>query len=254
MIFRLAWRELRLILLSPLAWLLLAGSQLVTGWWFLLLVEQYRTRYEPVVVQVNSPMGVNDLVVLPFFGSVLLLAMLLLGAALMAMRLLAEERRSGSIQLLFAAPLHMSELVVGRYLAACVFLFVLTLPWLLMPLSLELGTVLDLGRVLSSALGLLLLACLFAAVAMYASSLSAQPTVAALLTVVICLVLLGIDAGARFMGGYPDAVLAWLSALNHYESLVQGIVSSSNVAYFLLLSAGFLVFSVRRLDALRLQV
>ncbi len=254
MILRLDWREFRLIVLSPLAWLLMAASQLVTAWWFLLLVEQYRTRYEPVVVQVNSPMGVNDLVVLPFFGSVLLLAMLLLGAALMAMRLLAEERRSGGIQLLFAAPLRMTELVLGRYLAGLGFLLLLALPWLVMPLSLELGTVVDRGRLLSSGLGLVLLAALFAAIAMYASSLSAQPTVAALVTVVIGLMLLGVDAGARFMGDYPDAVLAWFSALNHYEPLVQGVVSTSNIAYFLLLSAGFLVFSVRRLDALRMQV
>lgn len=254
MIPRLAWRELRLILLSPLAWLVMAASQLVTGWWFLLLVEQYRTRYEPVVVQVNSPMGVNDLVVLPFFGSVLLLAMLLLGAALMAMRLVAEERRSGSIQLLFAAPLRMSELVLGRYLAAFAFLVLLAVPWVLMPLSLEAGTVLDLGRLLSAGLGLVLLAGLFSAVAMYASCLSRQPAMAALLTVVFGLVLLGIDAGARFMGGYPDAVLAWLSALSHYEPLVQGVVASSSLAYFILLAAAFLIFSVRRLDALRLQV
>ncbi|MCC5860043.1 MAG: ABC transporter permease subunit [Ectothiorhodospiraceae bacterium] len=253
MILRLAWRELRQILLSPLSWIVLGVSQLVTGWWFLLLVEQYRTRYEAVVVQVNSPMGVNDLVVLPFFGSVLLLAMLLLGAALLAMRLMADERRSGSIQLLFSAPLRMSELVLGRYLAGFAFLVLLAIPWMLMPLSLEAGTVLDRGRLLSACLGLVLLAALLAAVAMYASCISRQPPLAALLTTVIGMVLLGIDAGARFMGGYPDALLAYLSALSHYEPLVQGVVGTGSLAYFLLFTTGFLVFSVRRLDALRMQ-
>ncbi len=253
MIWQLAWREFRLILASPSSWLLLAVAQAGVGWWFLLLVEQYRTRYEPLVIQVNSPMGVNDLVIMPYFGSVLLLGLLLLAAALMAMRLVAEERRSGSIQLLFAAPVRMTELVLAKYLAGLGFLILVALPWVLMPLALEPATVLDRGRLLSSGLGLLLLSALLVAVAVYASCLSRQPPIAALLTMAIGLLLMGINAGAVVVADHSDPVLGYVSVLTHYQPLVQGLVNSANLAYFLLFSAGFLFFAVRRLDSLRLQ-
>lgn len=253
MALRMAARELKLILLSPLAWLAFALAQLVGAWWFLLLVEQYQGHYEPLVVRVNSPMGVNDLVVLPFFGSMMLLGALLLGAALMAMRLIADERRSGSLQLLYSAPLAMWEIVVGKYLAAFAFLALLALPWLFMPLSLALGTVLDTGRLLSAFLGVLLMGGVLAAVAVFASSLTLQPAIAALLAVGMGVALMGLDAGGRAVAGESDPATRYLSLLNHYEPLVQGVVGTTDVAYFLILIAGFLGFTIRRLDALRMQ-
>ncbi|MEX0732317.1 MAG: ABC transporter permease subunit [Aquisalimonadaceae bacterium] len=253
MALRIAAREVKLILLSPMAWLVLALAQLVGAWWFLLLVEQYRGHYEPLVVRVNSPMGVNDLVVLPFFGSMLLLGALLLGAALMAMRLIAEERRSGSLQLLYSSPVGMLDIVIGKYLAGFAFLALLALPWLYMPLTLALGTALDTGRLLSAFVGVLLLGGVLASVAVYASSLTMQPAIAAALTVGIGVALMGLNAGSEAMAGREDALAQYLGLLSHYEPLVQGMVSSTDLIYFLLLITGFLVFTVRRLDALRMQ-
>jgi len=255
MCLRLAARELRLILLSPMAWLVLGITQLAGAWWFLLLVEQYRTYYEPLVIRANSPMGVNDLVVLPFFGSMLLLGALLLGAAVMAMRLLAEERRSGSLQLLYSSPLSMLDIVLGKYLAGFAFVALLALPWLLMPLSLGMATALDFGRLLSSFMGVLLLGGVLSAVALYASSLTLQPAIAAALTVGISVALMGLNTGTQALieEGGQDALASYLGLLSHYEPLVQGLVSSTDIVYFLLLIVGFLGFTVRRLDALRMQ-
>lgn len=253
MALRMAARELKLILLSPMAWLVLALTQLVGAWWFLLLVEQYRSHYEPLVVRINSPMGVNDLVVLPFFGSMLLLGTLFLGAALMAMRLIAEERRSGSLQLLYSSPVRMLEIVIGKYLAAYAFLVLLALPWLVMPSTLVFGTVLDIGRLLSAFVGVLMLGGVLAAVAVFASSLTLQPAIAAALTVSISMVLMGLNAGTEAIAGEADALADYLGLLTHYEPLVQGLVRSTDLIYFLLLAVGFLGFTVRRLDALRVQ-
>ena len=253
MVLRIAARELRLVLLSPMAWLVFAITQVMAAWWFLLLVEQYRSHYEPLVVRANSPMGLNDLVILPFFGSMLLLGALLLGAALMAMRMLAEERRSGSLQLLYSSPVRMLDIALGKYLAAFGFIVLLALPWLLMPASLAGATVLDVGRLLSAFLGVLLLGAALCSVAVFASSLTAQPAVAAALTVGIGVVLMGVNTGSGAITGQEDAVTDYLALLTHYEPMVQGVVRSSDVIYFLLLVIGFIGFTVRRLDALRLQ-
>lgn len=244
---RLAGRELRMLFAAPLAWLLLALGQIVGAWWFLTLVERFRGQYQTVLQQTGSPLGVTDLVVAPFFGSYVLLGVLLLAAALLAMRLLAEERRSGSLRLLFAAPLAVTEIVMGKYLAALVYLLVFLAGWLLMPLGLLAGTELDLGRLAAAALALGLLAAAMASVALFASSLVAQPAVAVVLTAGILLALLGLDTAL----GTGDRVIAYLAVLPHYEGLVQGRVVSTDALYFLLLTAGFLGFTIQRLDGLR---
>lgn len=249
MTLSLALRELRLLFTSPLPWIVLAVSQAVSAWWFLSLVEQFQTHYQPIVVRTNSPMGVTDLVLLPFFGSVVVLGMLLLAAALLAMRLLAEERRSGGLRLLYSSPLTVTEIVLGKYLAAMVFLLVLVLAWLAMPLSLLMGTELDLGRLAAGGLALVLLAASMASVALFASSITVQPPVAVVLTVGIMLALLGVDA---VVDG-KDPLTAYLALLPHYETLVQGRVVSTDVVYFLLIVAGFIGFTIKRLDGLRLQ-
>ena len=253
MIAAIAWREFRLILLSPMAWVVLALGQGVMAWWFLLMVEQYRTHYEALVVRVNSPMGVNDLVLLPYFGSALLVGMLLLGMALMAMRLVAEEWRSGSLQLLYAAPVSMLEIAVGKYLAALGFLLLLVLPWVLMPLVLQQATVLDLGRLATAGIGVMMLAATLAAIALFASCLSMQPGLAAAISVGTALLLLGINTGVDAVAGRDDPLADYLAVLTHYQPMVQGVLRSVDLAYFGLLVTGFVGFSVRRLEVLRLQ-
>ncbi|WP_290635122.1 ABC transporter permease subunit [Aquisalimonas sp.] len=249
MVLRIAARELRLLFCSPLPWILLAVCQVVAAWWFLSLVEQFQSTYQPMLVRTNSPMGVTDLVLMPFFGSVVVLGLLLLAAALLAMRLIAEERRSGGLHLLYSAPLSVTELVLGKYLAAVGFLLLLVLSWLAMPLTLLAGTELDLGRLAAAGLALALLGAAFAGVALFASSLTTQPAVAVALTAGIILALVGLDAALDT----GDAVTRYVALLPHYETLVQGRVVSTDVIYFLLLITGFLGFTIKRLDGLRLH-
>lgn len=253
MALRLAWRELRLISRGPAFWLLLGLIQAFAAWWYLLLLEQYRSHYEPLVVRVNSPMGVNDLVVLPFYGSVLLLGALLLGAAMLAMRLLADERRSGGLQLLLSAPITMTQLAIGKYLAAVGCLALLALPWILLPWTLAVGTELDTARLLSAGLGVLLLVAVLAAIALFASSVTAQPATAAALTVAIAVGLMGLNAGVEAVAGGDDAIADYLAMLSHYEPLVQGLIRSSDIIYFALLVLAFVGFTIRQLDSLRTQ-
>lgn len=252
MALAMARRELRLIMLSPMAWVLMALTQFVGAWWFLVLVEKYRSEYEPLVIKTNSPMGVNDLVILQFLGSYLLLGAMVLTAALMAMRLLAEERRSGSLQLLYSSPVSMTAIVIGKYLAGLILLALVILPWLLMPLSLGFGTTVDVARLLSAFIGVVLFGAVLMAVAMFASSLTMQPAIAAAVTIGIGVTLMGVNTGAEALG-QEDALVSYLGILSHYEPLIQGLVRSTDIAYFLLFIIGFLGFTVRRLDALRMQ-
>ena len=241
--FSIAWRELRSLFLSPLAWVLLAVVQLILGWFFALAVENFRGNPAGVV-------GVTDQVAASLF-SFASISMLLV-VPLLSMRLMSEESRSGSLSLLFSAPLRMSEIILGKYLGLMGFLTVMVLMLLAMPMSLALGTHLDYGKLAAGALGLELLLGAFAAAGLYMSTLTRQPAVAAVasfgLLMFLWIVNLMAQGDNRFTG-----LLHYLSLTDHFSPLLRGSFVSSDVAYYLLFIATFLVLSIRRLDSARLQ-
>src|SRR5690625_2555278 len=175
MMLRIASREFRALFATPLAWVFLALGQFLLAWLLLSLVEQYQAHYQPLLVKLNAAMGAMDFVALPFLTDPRLLMLLLLAAALLAMRLFDEVRRHQTVPLLLAAPVTATEIVLGKYLGALAFGLLLVLLWGGMLFSLFLGTELDLGRLLASLLGLFLLVASLFAFALWVSALTSQP-------------------------------------------------------------------------------
>jgi ABC-2 type transport system permease protein len=169
------------------------------------------------------------------------------------MRLLSEELRNQTLPLLFSAPVSMTEIILGKYVGILTFFLLVLALTALMPLSLYTGTTLDGGMLLSGLLGLALLLGSIAAVGLFMSSLTAQPTVAAISTFGVLLLLWILDAAAKTGGDQTGSVLAYLSILRHYQPLLRGSFNSADVAYYLLFIATFLVLAIRRLDSYRLQ-
>jgi ABC-2 type transport system permease protein len=242
MAFRIAWRELRNLFLSPLAWCVLAVVQLILAWMFLASVEGFRGNPAGVA-------GVTDTVAAGLY-SVSTIVMLLV-IPLLTMRLVSEERRSGSLTLLLSAPVRMSEIVLGKYLGLLAFLAIMVGMITLMPLSLAMGTHLDYGKLAADVLGLLLLVGAFAAAGLYMSTLTRQPVVAAISTFGLLLFLWVVNWLSQGDARY-SAVLHYVSLIDHYGSLLRGSFDSSDVIYYLLFIVTFLTLSIRRLDGQRL--
>lgn len=249
MIFTIAARELRSLFLSPLAWSILAVTLFILAYLFLSQIEAY-INLQPRLAALDGAPGVADIVVAPLFADAAVV--LLLITPLVTMRVLSEERRSRTLSLLLSAPVSMTEIVIGKYLGVLSFFIILLGLLALMPLSLLAGTELDLGKLAAGMLGLILVVASFAAIGVYMSSLTEQPTVAAVTTFGLLLLLWIIDwAGNGQLDGAN--ALAYLSMLRHYEPLLKGLFNSTDVAYYLLLIVLFIGFSIRRLDATRLQ-
>ena len=248
MAFTIAGRELRSLFLSPLAWSILGVIQIILAYMFLAQLDYYLMLQARIAGMPDAP-GVTDLIVAPLFGNAGVI--LLLVTPLLTMRLISEERRNRTLSLLFTAPVSMTEIVLGKYLGVFGFLLIMVAMIALMPLSLLAGGGLDLGKFTACVLGLTLLLAAFAAVGLYISALSHQPTVAAVATFGALLLLWIID----WTGGDTEksGVLSYLSMLRHYEGLLKGLVSTTNVLYFVLVILTFLVLSVHRLDNDRLQ-
>jgi ABC-2 type transport system permease protein len=249
MIFTIAGRELRSLFLSPLAWAILGVVQFIYAYLFLSQVETFMSLQSRLATLDGAP-GVVDIVVAPLFANAAVL--LLLITPLITMRVLSEERRNRTLSLLFSAPISMTEIIIGKYLGVLSFILILVGMLALMPLSLLVGTDLDLGKLAAGLLGLTLVVSAFTAIGIFMSSLTEQPTVAAITTFGLLLLLWIIDWAGN-SGAPASGLLAYLSVLHHYESLLKGLFSSVDVIYYLLITILFLGFSIRRLDADRLQ-
>jgi ABC-2 type transport system permease protein len=248
MILRIAARELKGLFLSPMAWSILAVVEFILAYLFLAQIDTYM-QYAPQLAGMQDAPGVTDVVVAPLFGNAAVV--LLLVAPLITMRVLSEEKRNRTLTLLMSAPVSMSEIVLGKYLGVLGFFAALLGLLALMPLSLFAGTSLDVGKLLSGLLGLSLLVGAFAAAGLYMSSLTEQPTIAAVSSFGL-LLLLWIINWAGSSGEQVSGVLSYLSLVQHYDSLLKGLFNSADVAYYLLFILTFLVLSIQRLDANRL--
>ncbi len=245
MIRLLAFNELRRLFLSPLAWVVLAVVQLILGYLFLVQVDTY-LQYQPQLVLLPDAPGVTEVVVSPLLSNAAIVMLLI--APLITMRLISEEKRAQTLTLLFSAPVSMTEIILGKYLGVMGFFTLMLLITALMPLSLLLGGGLDFGMAASGFLGLFLLLGSFSALGLYMSTLTAQPVIAAISTFGALLLLWVLD-----WAGETGTLFAYLSLLNHYDPLLKGVFDTADVAYYLLFILTFVVLSVRRLDADRLQ-
>ncbi len=248
MMLHIAARELKALFLSPLAWSILAVVQFILAYLFLAQVDTFMT-YAPRFAGMDGAPGVTDVIVAPLFGNAAVV--LLLVAPLITMRVLSEEKRSRTLSLLMSAPVSMTDIVLGKYLGVLGFFGVMLIMLGMMALSLLAGTDLDLGKVASGLFGLALVVGAFSAAGLYMSSLTEQPTIAAVSSFGL-LLLLWIINWAGGSGATVSGLFSYLSLVGHYESLLKGLFNSTDVAYYLLFIVTFLVLSIQRLDANRL--
>lgn len=250
MIFTLAQRELRSLFLSPLAWAILAIVQFILAYLFLSQLQEFLL-IQPKLATIENAPGVTELVIVPLYSSAAFIMMLV--TPLLTMRLISEERRNKSLALLLSAPVSMTEIIIGKYLGMLAFAAIMIFMMTLMPLSLYFAGTLDSGLLFAIVLGISLLLAAFISIGLYMSSLSAQPTIAAMSTFGMLLVLWIIDWAGGKAEAAATGLLQYLSILRHFEAFTKGIFDSSDFIYYILFISLFLILSIRRLDGDRLQ-
>jgi ABC-2 type transport system permease protein len=238
-------RELRSMFLSPLAWVLLAVVQFILAWIFLVQLDEFM-QVQPHLAKLSSPPGVTDLVATPLLNSAATIIMFLI--PLMSMRMLSDEYRNGTFTLLASAPISKTSIVLGKYLSLVIFLLIVLAATIAMPLSLTLGSNLDLGKLFAGTVGLGLALTSFGAIGMFFSSITARPAVAATGTYGLLLFLWMINL-ASGSDGEGSALFAWISPMTHMHHMFSGLIKSSDLSYFLLLTTSFLILSIKQLDS-----
>lgn len=229
-------RELRAYFFSPLAYVILFLLLAVNGFLF-----------GAIVSTLNDPRYPGGRPLDEFFSSSWLI-LILLGAVL-TMRSISEELKSGSIEVLMTAPITEGQVVAGKYLASLVFFLFLWTPTLAYAGILRFFGELDWGPVLGGYLGLLLMGGLFLAVGTFASSLTRSQLIAAIISLVVLLLLFlvpGILGGLVNQEGVKQG-LGYVTIWDDMEDFARGIVDTRQLVFYVTTSLFFLFLTTRAL-------
>jgi ABC-2 type transport system permease protein len=238
-------REMLSLWVTPLAWVLLFVFLLLQGGIFYSIIVHFSSFAE--LSADSGPLGA-------YFGenSVFLLMTLLLVCPALSMRLLAEERRSGTIESLMTAPVGAAGVVLGKYAAALATYTLIWIPTLLYAVILRKTGSVDWPVVLSSYLGLFLVGAQYLAIGILSSSLGKSQFVALLITVLLQFGLFVLGIGEYlFDPGVLLDVCSYVSLAGHMEDFAKGIVDTRRLLYDLSSATFCLFLTVRVVDSWR---
>lgn len=193
--------------------------------------------------------GIAD--VRPLFSAMPLLLILLVSA--LTMRQWSEEQRSGTLEVLLTLPVGALRLILAKFLAVMALVALALALTLTLPLTVFLLGNLDWGPVLGGYLAALLLAAAYAAIGLFASSLTDNQIVALLLTVLLCglFLLAGTSLVTGFVGETAGEVLRAIGSGSRFESIQRGVIDLRDLVYYLALTGIFLTLNVLSLEAKR---
>jgi len=231
-----ARKELRATFLSPVALIFLGTFLLVTLFCFF-WVEAFFTR--------------NLADIRPLFEWLPLLLVFLVSA--LGMRLWSEERKMGTLEVLFTLPVPLWRMVVGKFLSGTALVALALALTLSIPVTVEVLGDLDWGPVFGGYLAALLMASAYLAIALWISSLSDNPLVALVFSVLACgaLYIVGTPGFAGLFGGATGEVLRAVGTSSRFESIGRGVIDLRDLVYYLSLAGFFLALNVVSLQALR---
>lgn len=227
-------KEIKLYFISPVAYVLGAVFLVIVGFLFYNIVALFsRQSLEFMRLQGITPqLDVHEAVFRPTFlnmGVVLLLVV-----PILTMRLFAEEKKLKTFELLMTSPVTITEMVLGKYLAAFLVYAGLLALTFCMPALVGVYSVIDWGPLGSSYLGLLLLGGAFLAVGLFSSSLTENQIISAVISfgVLLCLWILSVAArtvSSSTLGG----LLNYLSLYEHLDHFIRGLLDTSDLIFYL---------------------
>jgi ABC-2 type transport system permease protein len=176
-------------------------------------------------------MNLNTRVIDPLLHDLSIVLVIVMPA--LTMRVFAEEKRTGTYELLLTAPVRTGEIVVGKFIAASAFtLIMIALAWIF-PLILMVFGNPEVGVMFAGYLALALLAITFVAVGIFTSSLTQNQIIAAISSFGLLILLYVISWPAEAGGGVVWSVLKYLSLPEHFSTMVKGVIDTSDVVFFL---------------------
>jgi len=227
-----AGRELHSYFSSPIFYVVTALFLAISGYFFSLIL--FFTREASLEI-LFANLGV----------------ILLLISPALTMRLLAEEERSGTIELLLTSPVRDWEVIAGKYLASLALFAIMLLLTLDFPLILERFGQPDRGPMLTGYLGIFLVGAAYLSIGVLTSAMTQNQVVAAMTAFALLLILWLADTAAGLTGGALSSVLSYVSLARHFPDFTQGVIDTSHIVYYLSVILAALFLATRVLETRR---
>jgi len=252
-VWAIAYRELRSYFLSPIAYVVLAGFLLISGFMFWNMLAQF-ARFSAIYSSMQRPdlmaqMNLNDMVITPLLGNMVVVFILVM--PLLTMRLFAEERATGTDELLLTSPISTLEIAFGKFFGASLFVAIMLALAFVYPLVLLYYGDPEIPRILTGYLGLFLIGLSAVSLGLFTSTVTDNQIVAGVLAGGMLLLLLLISWPADSVGETMGAVLRHLSIVDHSTDLMRGLVKVEDIVYYLSLVTFGIFLSQRSLESLR---
>ena len=256
-----AGRELRALFVSPVAYVVLTLWSVLAGFFFLSEVIQFGNQVDQLqqlgAFDELRDWNLNDHLLMPFFGTMWII--LVFAVPGISMGLLAGEKANRTEELLLTSPLSIWEIVVGKYLAGALFVFVMTLIVAFYPALLFVYGDPEIGKTVTGILGLFLVSLSYVAVGLFASSLTRNYLVAffvafgILLTLMMLPFIAELGASGDTFGGssFVAATLRWISTAGHFEQIAKGWIDSGDLFYFFAFPFAFLILAKTAVESVR---
>ncbi len=233
-------KELKAYFVSPVAYVMLVVFLLLAGYFFFSLTAAFNLqsmqfmRYQIPM----SDMNVNEMVMVPLFYNIGII--LLLMVPLFTMRMYAEERKSGTLEVLMTSPLSNLQLLLGKFLGALTLYLIMLGFTLIYPLILFMYGSPDWGPIASGYVGLVLMGAAFISVGSLCSSFTENQIVAAVISFGVLLLLWVVSWAANFVGPKLGEALSSISIIGHFDDFAKGIIDTKDIVFYL----SFIVFNL----------
>lgn len=245
-----AGKELRGYFASPIGYVLVGFYALLFGWFFYTLVAFFeRQSMQMSAGGPGSAMNVNQMLVAPLLMNATVIMLLVF--PLITMRTYAEEKRSGTIELLLTSPLTDWQIILGKFLGALgLYAVMLAVTLVHVAILFVFGTP-EWKPIATGYLGLLLMGGSFLSLGLFISSLTKNQIVAGMITFSVFLLLWVINWVSTFVGPTMQTVLNYLSITEHFDDFAKGIIDTKHVVYYLSFIAAGLFLTMKSVDSER---
>lgn len=250
-VFAIAQKEVRSYFASPIAYIVIGLFVLLYGYFYIVML-QYFLRQSMQMAQLGmgpQAVNINEMMLRLLFQNVTILVLFLL--PMVTMRTYAEEKRSGTIELLLTAPLTDFQIIMGKFLGA------MTLYGVMLGVTLVHMAVLfvygnpEWKPIATAYLGLLLLGGCFISVGLLISSLTKNQIVAGVTTFAVFLFLWIINWMGSFSGPTMNEVTTYLSIIEHFDDFSKGVIDTTHLIYYLSFIAFGLFLTAKSVDSER---
>ena len=207
-------KELRSYFTSPVAYIVIVVFLIITGWFFT------SNLFVGGVVTLRGALDIIPFILIFFIPAI-------------SMRTFAEEKKTGTIELLLTKPITDFDIIIGKFLSTLTFAALAFAPTIIYVISLTFLGPIDIGAIISAYIGLILMCGIYVSIGLFASSLTENQVVAFIVCFLIVFALFMLNKILVYMPTGLVSILEYIGTDYHYGSISRGVIDSRDIIYYL---------------------